>query len=244
MAKKVPCSSCGKLVWLGSGSLSQPTCQPCRREARLRIQASRPIRVRLSLEERLKRKRERDRQRVRPEKSCVDCGELYSPPGGKSKRCDKCSKRGKNHTPKTRLRFPTKRIRFVYCPWCQRLFTSHDGQKWCSTKCRDKGGWEAKYQRDRSRYLTKAHSRHAKIKLAYVEDVDFIKVYKRDGWVCQLCGEPVSRTPKGSHDPMMASPDHIIPISLGGKHSYENLQCSHLKCNLAKGNRVEELASP
>jgi 5-methylcytosine-specific restriction endonuclease McrA len=43
---------------------------------------------------------------------------------------------------------------------------------------------------------------------------------------------------------MMASPDHIIPISLGGKHSYENLQCSHLKCNLAKGNRVEELASP
>lgn len=29
--------------------------------------------------------------------------------------------------------------------------------------------------------------------------------------------------------------DHIIPLSRGGAHSYENCQISHLLCNIKKG---------
>lgn len=36
---------------------------------------------------------------------------------------------------------------------------------------------------------------------------------------------------------MMASLDHIVPMSLGGGHTYLNTQCSHLMCNLKKSFR-------
>jgi 5-methylcytosine-specific restriction endonuclease McrA len=36
---------------------------------------------------------------------------------------------------------------------------------------------------------------------------------------------------------MGPSLDHIEPLSLGGKHVPENVQITHLACNMAKGNR-------
>lgn len=32
--------------------------------------------------------------------------------------------------------------------------------------------------------------------------------------------------------------DHIMPLSRGGKHCYLNVQPSHVRCNLRKGNRI------
>jgi 5-methylcytosine-specific restriction endonuclease McrA len=34
--------------------------------------------------------------------------------------------------------------------------------------------------------------------------------------------------------------DHIIPLSRGGSHSFDNLTCACLKCNAEKGNRTPE----
>lgn len=68
-------------------------------------------------------------------------------------------------------------------------------------------------------------------------------VGKRDGWVCGLCRGLVDNGLPWP-DPMSASLDHILPISKGGKHRMENVQISHLSCNLAKGNRVGEDLSP
>lgn len=36
---------------------------------------------------------------------------------------------------------------------------------------------------------------------------------------------------------MSASLDHVVPLSLGGAHTPENTQASHLICNGRKGNR-------
>ena len=69
------------------------------------------------------------------------------------------------------------------------------------------------------------------------EVVNRFAVYERDGWVCQLCGEPVDPDLKGP-DPMCASIDHVVPLSHGGDHSMGNVQLTHLGCNSAKGNRV------
>lgn len=62
-------------------------------------------------------------------------------------------------------------------------------------------------------------------------------IYDRDGWVCQLCTEPV--------DPMAATNsrwdatlDHIVPSSLGGDDSPENLRLAHRRCNAVRGARV------
>jgi len=59
------------------------------------------------------------------------------------------------------------------------------------------------------------------------------KIYERDGWACQLCGEPVDRT--GLDMYLRPSLDHIVPLSKGGTHTRANAQCAHWICNSLKG---------
>lgn len=103
-----------------------------------------------------------------------------------------------------------------------------------------------KYREDpeyRAYVKMKSHSRRAD-KLG----VDFIGthtelvayLYDRDYGICQLCNCLVE--PRGDfkpYDPEQPSVDHIVPLSLGGTHSLDNLQLAHLRCNLSKGNRFE-----
>jgi 5-methylcytosine-specific restriction endonuclease McrA len=37
---------------------------------------------------------------------------------------------------------------------------------------------------------------------------------------------------------MSATLDHVVPISVGGEHTRENVRCAHLRCNARRGNRV------
>lgn len=94
------------------------------------------------------------------------------------------------------------------------------------------------------RYRTKpeawyryTHARRTHKEAAAVEEISSRRVYERDGWICQLCGESVDKTLRNRH-PMMASLDHIVPVSKGGAHTYDNVQLAHLSCNNAKGARV------
>ena len=66
---------------------------------------------------------------------------------------------------------------------------------------------------------------------------DRVDIFERDGWVCGICLDAVDRDLAYPH-PMSASLDHVTPVSLGGSHSPENVQCSHLTCNVRKGNRM------
>lgn len=61
-------------------------------------------------------------------------------------------------------------------------------------------------------------------------------VYERDGWVCQLCFEPVVETEKfGRWSPTL---DHIIPQSMQliPDHSPSNLRLAHNYCNAIRGD--------
>lgn len=71
-----------------------------------------------------------------------------------------------------------------------------------------------------------------------VEPLDNERIYDRDGWVCHLCHEDVDPLTFWPH-PESASLDHITPLSEGGTHTEDNVACSHLRCNLSKGNRYE-----
>lgn len=65
-------------------------------------------------------------------------------------------------------------------------------------------------------------------------------VFERDGWVCGLCGGPVS--PDVVYpDPLSASLDHVVPLSRGGAHSLDNSQLAHLACNVRKGAREDSV---
>jgi hypothetical protein len=61
------------------------------------------------------------------------------------------------------------------------------------------------------------------------------QVFERDEWICGLCHEPVDRQAKW---PAWGFPsiDHIVPLAVGGPHTYANVQCAHLGCNLLKND--------
>lgn len=90
--------------------------------------------------------------------------------------------------------------------------------------------WDARRQ---SNY----DKRRALKKGAKAESFAREEVFERDQWTCGLCEKPVDPS-LAYPNPMSASLDHIIPLSQGGSHSRANTQCSHLTCNVAKGNRV------
>lgn len=79
--------------------------------------------------------------------------------------------------------------------------------------------------------------RRARIQGGEVVPYDRLEVFARDGWVCQLCMEPIDREAR-SPAPLSPSIDHIIPISQGGGDTPSNVQASHRVCNTRKGARL------
>lgn len=63
------------------------------------------------------------------------------------------------------------------------------------------------------------------------------EVFKRDGWVCGICGRRVNPDLVFPH-PKSSSLDHIVPLSKGGTHTMANVQLAHLACNTAKRDNV------
>jgi 5-methylcytosine-specific restriction endonuclease McrA len=71
-------------------------------------------------------------------------------------------------------------------------------------------------------------------------------VAERDGYVCQLCGDPVQMDAgwpavtdrRRSVNLLYPVLDHVLPIALGGSDGPANLQLAHWGCNSRKGARV------
>lgn len=64
-------------------------------------------------------------------------------------------------------------------------------------------------------------------------------VFARDGWRCQLCGCATPERLRGTYNDRAPELDHIIPLSKGGGHTWDNVQCACRACNGAKGNNVQ-----
>ena len=61
------------------------------------------------------------------------------------------------------------------------------------------------------------------------ESVSLDHVFERDHGICTLCFKRVCRKD--------ASVDHVIPLSKGGNHTYQNCVLAHKRCNARKRNR-------
>jgi 5-methylcytosine-specific restriction endonuclease McrA len=134
---------------------------------------------------------------------------------------------------------------FRECAFCELLFRSRryvlDGEtKWtvtCSRECGVKFRYsQTEIQGDRARNAMKCAKRQAVLINQKREIVLPVKVFIRDNWTCALCNGSVDSSFEGRH-PKAPSLDHIIPLSKGGPHSYENVQLAHYGCNSRKGNR-------
>jgi 5-methylcytosine-specific restriction endonuclease McrA len=59
-------------------------------------------------------------------------------------------------------------------------------------------------------------------------------IYARDRNMCQYCGK--------RHPSSELSLDHIIPRSMGGKSTWDNIVCACTRCNVKKGGRTPKQA--
>jgi len=117
----------------------------------------------------------------------------------------------------------------------QQVRTNGRNALYCSTGCRQRSEAHREAQRRCQ------NERRAIIYGTEAEQFDAREVFERDGWVCQLCQEPVDRALQWP-DPRSPSLDHRIPLSWGvergGVHTRANSQLAHLDCNNRKGARL------
>ena len=111
----------------------------------------------------------------------------------------------------------------LLCKQCGNVFMGNHGNSYCSKVCRQ----AAKQGRKAKRRAEKAG--------VFYEPVNPLRVFKRDGWRCQLCGKKLNPKHKGTYRDDAPELDHIIPWAQGGEHSYRNTQLACRKCNEEKG---------
>lgn len=65
-------------------------------------------------------------------------------------------------------------------------------------------------------------------------------VRERDNDICQICGLMVNDKDieNGHIKRMYPTVDHIIPLSKGGSHTWDNVRLAHMSCNAGKCDKV------
>lgn len=158
--------------------------------------------------------------------TCVDCG---SPIAGRrpQSRCKKMA---------CQDRRPIGSSIVATCIKCHESFecTVRGPRRKVCDGCRKQAERE---QRRRSR--RSYGSNHRKRARAYGVPYEPIKradIFNRDGWRCYLCGKKVHMFSGDYSDPLLATLDHIVPMSRGGGHTRDNVRCACAWCNSVKSD--------
>lgn len=161
-------------------------------------------------------------------RTCVDC-ETEWLEQGKSGGPDRCLPCGGMHRKQESLAYYYRvtKSRDGYgqregvCPECGVSFNGH-GRTFCSRRCAARAGGSVR------RAMERGASSGQRVYRA--------KVFARDGFRCHICGKLLDMGQSGTHR-MAPSIDHVVPVSLGGKHTMENVRAAHFGCNSRRGNR-------
>ena len=70
------------------------------------------------------------------------------------------------------------------------------------------------------------------------EKVTSDEVYKRDNGVCYICGNLTFQDWIDRPLNQRATVDHVIPISKGGPHTWQNVRIACWRCNVTKHDRI------
>lgn len=116
------------------------------------------------------------------------------------------------------------------------------GYRLC-VQCNDRRRVKAKVvyhqtkERDRERirksqYLSKQRRRIREQSVAVHEEIDRAVVIARDNSTCYICKEVVPKN--------RIHLDHVVPLSRGGSHIYDNVRVTCKDCNLRKNNKLPE----
>lgn len=73
------------------------------------------------------------------------------------------------------------------------------------------------------------------------DSITLKKVRAKYSDICQICGNPVDDKDieNGHIKRLYPTIDHIIPLSKGGTHTWNNVQLAHMCCNAGKCDKVD-----
>jgi 5-methylcytosine-specific restriction endonuclease McrA len=167
--------------------------------------------------------------------NCLHCGLQFVAKRNKKFCSDRC---GRNNYKKRNV--AKKRFYPKQCRKCKKEFVSdiahlagipskHLGY-YCSNDCK-----ESSLRAQQSKHT---HQRRSKLKGG--DSIDLYELADKSQWMCALCNQVIDKNNKHyRHNTNLQGPsiDHIIPISKGGKHTWDNVQLAHLICNSLRGNK-------
>ena len=267
-----PCAGgCGKNLYRGRGSLTNPTCRDCRKRNRQKTCKTCG--------------KQYDPGRRKSSKYCSPaCSRFRNTTFGKCRLCDAsfailardrltfCSRacadewRTLERLTRPEVIRGSCAVHFPVCQ-CGTTFASRTRRKYCSTECAklaadqmamrrrtpktkvlrkvacfecgasfEAGSSTAKYCSNRCRKRGRGYSHQSRARKFGVKRESFglTEIYIRDNWTCGICGDQVDPEAKWP-DQMCASLDHVVPLSLGGGHTRDNVQCAHWLCNSLRG---------
>ena len=163
----------------------------------------------------------------------------------KSEKHDRCLCCGKVLA-ENRLKFCSKTCQSRYHAIQEgRGFDHGELTKICLVCGKEFKTWKSRQFTCSTRCSNKAHDSDRRIRGKVIDkDITLEKLAERDHNQCQICGLYVDwkdyeikghRKICGNFYP---SKDHIVPLSRGGVHSWDNVQLAHRICNSRKQNKV------
>lgn len=130
------------------------------------------------------------------------------------------------------------------CKSCKKIHLSKNANSYCDQCIKEKRFvYKKKYRKTESykntQNRTKSHKKRCELYGGYYEKLNRKTLFKRDKYICQECGIKTKHPTKDNYNDLdCATIGHIVPLSLGGSHTYSNTQCECRNCNNIKGNRI------
>lgn len=69
--------------------------------------------------------------------------------------------------------------------------------------------------------------------------IERLLLFELHNWKCWVCKEKIDRYMRFPSY-MAATVEHVVPISKGGTHTWDNTVPAHAKCNFLKGDSLPE----
>lgn len=119
---------------------------------------------------------------------------------------------------------------------CERCGTAFDcyaysNQRFCTVRCSE-AAYHERHDIERRRLKKKAKVDN---------DITLKRVFQKDKGICYICGKPcnfesyIIENGKKCVCGEYPSIDHVVPLSKGGLHVWNNVRLAHIGCNSRKG---------